>query len=277
MRSRNSFALAKKSGADQRTMSRPGTCVASGLRRMSCQPGTPGAWPRIVAYGVQTRLKTYIVESTTAMTIPWRTPTNATPSAQATASANSDVRTWDRRRSAATSNRLIDAAMMTAARTGWGIDWTRPGTNEEHQQHEARGDEPGQLGLRTGLEGDRGARPAGADREAGEEAGREVGRPDARELLVAVDLVAAPCREAAGGRDGVADGDQRDPHGGREQQRDILERGVGQGRHREALRKDPDDRHAAGGEIEHDRQRDRDHDRDEDAWHARRRALEARG
>src|SRR6185503_15084992 len=79
-------------------------------------------------YGVQTFLKMYIVESTTAMTIPWRTPTKATPSAHATASANSEVRTLERRRRAATSNRLIDAAMITAARTGWGIDWTRPGT-----------------------------------------------------------------------------------------------------------------------------------------------------
>ena len=52
----------------------------------------------------------------------------ATPRAQATASANSDFRTPKSRRSSARSNRLIDAAMMTAARTGCGIAWTRPGT-----------------------------------------------------------------------------------------------------------------------------------------------------
>ena len=52
---------------------------------------------------------------------------NATPRPQATASANSVLRTRNSRRSSATSNRLIDAAMMTAARTGCGIAWTRPG------------------------------------------------------------------------------------------------------------------------------------------------------
>ena len=78
----------------------------------------------------------------------------ATPSPHATASANSVLRTRYSRRSSATSNRLIDAAMMTAARTGCGIAWTSPGANEEHEQHEGRGDDAGQLGLRAGLEGD---------------------------------------------------------------------------------------------------------------------------
>ena len=42
---------------------------------------------------------------------------------------NSVRRTANSRRSSATSNRLTDAAMTTAASTGCGIDWTRPGTN----------------------------------------------------------------------------------------------------------------------------------------------------
>ena len=176
------------------------------------------------------------------MTIPWRTPTKATPSPQATASANSVLRTSYSRRSSATSNRLIDAAMMTAARTGCGIAWTRPGTTTSISQHESRGDETGQLRLRPGLEGDRRPRAAGAHREAREEAGGQVGGADAGELLVAVDLVAAARGEAARGRDRVADGDERDPDRGREQQRDVRQLGPRQGRKREALRQHADHR-----------------------------------
>ena len=74
---------------------------------------------------------------------------NATPRPHATASANSVLRTRNSRRSSATSNRLIDAAMMTAARTGCGIAWTRPGTTRSIRSTSAAGDEAGQLGLRA--------------------------------------------------------------------------------------------------------------------------------
>ena len=123
-----------------------------------------------------------------------------TPSAQATASANSVLRTRKSRRSSATSNRLIDAAMTTAASTGCGIAWTRPGTNRSIATHEGRRDQAGQLGLRPGLEGHRRPRAARAHREAREQAGRQVGRADPGQLLVAVHLVAGAGGEAAGGR-----------------------------------------------------------------------------
>ena len=67
---------------------------------------------------------------------------NATPRPQATASANSVLRTRKSRRSSATSNRLIDAAMTTAASTGWGIAWTRPGTTRSIRSTRAAATRP---------------------------------------------------------------------------------------------------------------------------------------
>ena len=55
---------------------------------------------------------------------------------------------------------------MTAARTGWGIAWTRPGTNTSISSTRLGRDEAGQLGLRARLDGHGGPRAAGADREA---------------------------------------------------------------------------------------------------------------
>ena len=115
----------------------------------------------------------------------------ATPRAQATASANSVLRTAYSRRSSATSNRLIDAAMTTAARTGCGIAWTRPGTTMSIASTSPAATSPVSWVFAPGLEGDGRPRPAGADREAREQAGRQVGRADPGQLLVAIDLVAA--------------------------------------------------------------------------------------
>ena len=92
---------------------------------------------------------------------------------------------------------------------------------QQHREHQGRRDEAGQLGLRARLEGHGRPRAARADREAGEQAGGEVGRADPGQLLVAVHLVAGARREAAGGRDRVADGDERDPDRRGEQDRDV--------------------------------------------------------
>ena len=147
--------------------------------------------PSTAEYGAQARWKTYMVESTTAMMIPWRTPMSATPSAQATASDElgladaieppqlGDVEQGDRGRD---DDRRQD-------RLGHRLDEARH--DEQHREHEAGGHQTGQLGLRAGLERDGGPGAAGAHREAREQAGGEVRGPDAGELLVAVDLVAA--------------------------------------------------------------------------------------
>ena len=63
------------------------------------------------------------------MTMPWSTPTNATPRRHAIASPNSAVRARYRRASSAPSNSVTEAAITIAASTGWGIACTRPGRN----------------------------------------------------------------------------------------------------------------------------------------------------
>ena len=67
---------------------------------------------------------------------------NATPRPHATASANSVLWMWYSRRSSPTSNRLIEAAITTAARTGCGIAWTRPGTTSSISRMRAAATRP---------------------------------------------------------------------------------------------------------------------------------------
>ena len=114
------------------------------------------------------------------------------------------------------------------------------GHEQEHQEHERRRDEAGELGLRPGLEGHGRPRAAGAHREAGEQARRQVRRADPRELLVAVHLVLRPGREATRGRDRVADRDQRDPDRGHEAGAGCPRSARREGRDREPLGQDAD-------------------------------------
>ena len=73
----------------------------------------------------------------------------------------------------------------------------------EHQDEgdDGRADDTGDLRAGAGLLGDRGARAAGADREALEEAGGDVRRADADHLLVAV----APARRVRAANDDAVD------------------------------------------------------------------------
>ena len=206
------------------------------------------------------------------MTMPWRTPTNATPRAQATASANSvlrtpiqaaqlgDVEQADRRRD---DDRRED-------RLGHRLD--EAGHEEEHQQDEAGRDEAGQLGLGARLGGDGRPRAARAHREPREEPGGEVGRADPGELLVAVDLVAAApwrsrprSRSCRRWRRARCRARRRTAAGCRTAARAGSD-GTGK-----PCGSTPITRHAARREVEHDRQRDRDDDGDEDAGRPRRR------
>ena len=97
---------------------------------------------------------------------------NATPRAQATASANSDFRT----REQAAQLGEVEQADRRRDDDG-GQDRLRhrldqAGHDEEHREHQSGGDEAGQLGLGARLGGDGGPRAARADREPREEARR---------------------------------------------------------------------------------------------------------
>ncbi len=195
---------------------------------------------------------------------------NATPRPQATASANSVLRTPNRRRSSAeveqADRRRDDDGRQDRLRHR--LD--QAGHDEEHREHQSGCDETGQLGLGARLGGNGRPRAARAHREPREEPCGQVGRSDPGELLVAVDLVAPAPGEAARGRDRVTDGDERDPQRGGEQQRDVGRRHGRQRRPREALREHPDHGNPVRREVEHHRQPDRDHDGDEDAGCPRR-------
>ena len=85
-----------------------------------------------------------------------------------------------------------------------------PGTSTSISTIARRADQAGHLGLRAGLLGDRGARAAGADREALEEAGGDVRGADPDHLPVAVDLLAGAGGERRRRGDRVGERDQGD-------------------------------------------------------------------
>ncbi len=91
---------------------------------------------------------------------------------------------------------------------------------EEQDRDEAGADDAGELRLRARLLRHGGARSAGGDREALEEPGGDVRGADADHLLVRLQLVAAPRREARRGGDRVGerhehDADRREQRAGR--------------------------------------------------------------
>ena len=133
---------------------------------------------------------------------------------------------------------------------------------------------PGQLRLGAGLLGDGRARAAGADREALEEAGQQIGGADARQLLVGVDLVAAPRGEAGRGGDRVADGNERNPSGRGEQQRQRRQVDARQARRGKALRQGADDVDAFRRQVEQDDRQDGHDDRGQHARNPRVHTLE---
>ena len=149
----------------------------------------------------------------------------------------------------------------------------QPGHEHEHQDDRGRSDHAGQLGLRTGLLGDRGPRSAGADRESLEEAGGNVGGPDADHLAVAVDLLPGASGKRRGCRDRVGERDERDPRRSRYQQRKIRNR-AGYGQRRKPLRQLPDERDAMVSETKHGRCRDRGDHRNQDAGDPRQPAAD---
>ncbi len=101
-------------------------------------------------------------------------------------------------------------------------------------------DHPGHLRARPGLFGHRGARAAGADREALEEAGGDVRRTDPDHLLVAAHPLAAAGGERRRRRHRVGEGDDRDGHGTEEELGQVGPGHRRDGERREALRQHAD-------------------------------------
>ena len=126
-------------------------------------------------------------------------------------------------------------------------------------------------GLRAGTRrlGHGGTSGRGAHREALEEAGRGIGCPEGDDLLIRVDMLAAPRGDAPRDRGGVGQRHECHAGGSNEERRKVVEADVGERRRGEARGYGADNRHTSGREIEHAGCERSAHDRDQDARHLR--------
>ncbi len=246
-------------------MARPGRCSVVWRYAVSWYPRTSTDRPRSAWCGHQTRRNTFRMDMPTATAMPGSTPSRATLRNATRASTKSERRCRRSRRSPAMSASERDAAMTTAASAGCGRSRSRPGATSSMVDDRGGSDESGDLGSGAALEGDRGARSAGADREALEEPGGDAGRSDAHHLAVPVDLGAGLVGEHGCGRDGVGEGDQGDAERAGEQQGQILERHGGEGERREPGRQLADEGDSTVLEVEHGNGSDREYDGGENA------------
>ena len=186
---------------------------------MPCHPPSAGTRPSTWPCGHQLRRKNMKIDRATAIKIPCSTPSRITDSVATTEIRSAVLRTRQnvrkspeveqgqaRRRSR---RRRARAAAGPAAATGRNSSSTATMPGADQTRH---------LRLRAGLLGDGGSRAARGDREPLEQPGGGVGRAHPDHLLVGVDLVAAPGREAGRRRDRVRERHEHDAER-RDQQR----------------------------------------------------------
>ena len=142
-------------------------------------------------------------------TQPIVTPAIATSTRSTAASA----------RQAGTSISPIAAKTITAPSTAFGRYCTGSVRKSEDQRDRGGGDQPGDLAARAHRVVDRGARAAGADREALREAGRRVGGAHRQQLLRGAHLLVVLPGERARGEDLVGERDEEDAERGRHEAR----------------------------------------------------------
>ncbi len=154
-------------------------------------------------------------------------------------------------RSVSTWIRPVTAISTTAARTGCGKGAQEPGEEHHHYERDERRHQAGKRGAGAGRFVDQRLRHAAAHRESGAEARGEIGGPERQEFLRGVESIAVLGGEHAPDRRGLDGREHEARHGQRQDLVDVRASDRGQRRHRQTLRHDAEQRHAAFVQVHH--------------------------